>query len=813
MAERYIEIGFPKTGTTSLARAMSILGFSTTHTLIEECARPWKDRTPAARDLLAKWLSGRVDFDVLEDRDYVGSALFPLFDRIDREVPGSRFILTVRDPASWLVSAKRFQERYRVRDVSRPLELDLGMVIRIQILGCLRPSDDRKLLEAYESHNDRVRRHFAGSDRLLVMDVCAGDGWDVLCPFVGRPAPAVPFPYENRTAPRPGGASGPGGTGRKGLRILLVRTTPPGAGTKGFLPPPLSPPMGILHLAAQIGRHRPSDEVEIVDAAMSLERHEDLSRTIDDFDPHLVGLSGLNLEIEHMRGLARAARAARPRVPVVAGGPIATSFPAELLGHVPELDAAAPGEGEGTILDIARAVESGAGLASVPGLAIRLEDGTIRATGKRRGHLDMGDLAPVDWSAIDLGAYNGVLNMGDVPHGPNGCAVIMSTRGCPYSCIFCQRVFGRKVREMTPSALVDVMERAVRDHGIRDFHLMDDIFNFRPGRILEFCREIEGRGLDVRYGFPNALRGDLLTREEIDAMASTGAYHLTLAIETASPRLQQMIRKRLDLERVFESACLCSDAGILTRGYAMLGFPTETAREMRATTDRMTASGFDLVRYFTVTPYPGTRLFDVAVENGFRPERWGRLEFGYDRDLVNASTVGDEELRRVVQEAWRSFYADPSRRRRLAGWVASHGLGEDPYIRGTHFWRRVLGADREWTWDNPAAVDAGPGNASAPAEEARTPAGPLIDLAPGAGAWHGWRVASVERAASGRHDILLRHDEGAEVVLFVEPRDESRGCMLRTARWNVGVTSDTPIAETPPGLEQAIRELISGLDG
>ncbi len=801
VAQRYIEIGFPKTGTTSLSRAMSMLGFRATHTLIEECNRPWAKRTPAARDLFAKWLSGRVDFDALARWDYVGSLFFPIFDRIDRENPGSRFILTVRDPASWLVSMRRFQERYRFRDVSGPLELNLGMVIRIQLLGCLITADDGKMLDAYESHNERVRRHFAGTDRLLVMDVCAGEGWEVLCPFVGRPVPAAKFPHENRTAAGDGPAdAGKGhgpvrrGTARgkaagKGLRILLVRTTPPGTRAKGYVPPVLAPPLGILQLSSFLGRHRPSDEVTIVDAGISLARYEDLAPIVSDLDPHVVGLSGLSLEIEHVRGLARAVRGVRPDVPMIAGGPVASAFPLGLLEHLPEIDAAALGEGERTMVDIANRIESGTGLEDVPGLALRRGDGTPYRTAKRGMMMDLGELPPIDWSAVDIKAYNEAMNVAHTPLDPGGCAILMSTRGCPYDCIYCHKFFGRKVREIRPAAVVDLMEMAVRDHGIRDFHFMDDIFNFRPGRVLEMCEQIGRHGLDVRYAFPNGLRGDLLAADDIGALASTGAYSVTMSVETASPRLQRMIGKRLDLDRTFENAALCSASGILTRGFAMIGFPTETIDEMRATVDRMVESGFDTAMFFHVTPYPGTKLFDLAVENGLDPERWSNLEFKYDNDLVNASSIPDEDLRNIRREAWQEFYSIPSRRQRLVAWVESHGFCDHPYVRGTPFWRFVMDKAA------PASLQA------------------LSGLAQGMDVGMGWRIETMGISRSGTTEIGLLSEGGAGYSLFVEPRDESRGCMIRTARWNVGLITDSQIEGLPPGLEDAIKNLAGRLDG
>jgi hypothetical protein len=199
MPGKVFEIGFPKTGTTSLCQAASILGLRATNTLIEEGSGPWHERPARAHDLLGKWLADRYDFDVIEEHDYIGSIFFPIFREIDRQVPDARFILTVREPEGWIRSVGRFMGGYRHARVAGPLELDLGMLIRLKLLGLFDTRDEARLLEAYASHNESVRRHFGASPRLLVMDVCAGDGWEPLCAFLGRPVPAVPFPHANRS--------------------------------------------------------------------------------------------------------------------------------------------------------------------------------------------------------------------------------------------------------------------------------------------------------------------------------------------------------------------------------------------------------------------------------------------------------------------------------------------------------------------------------------------------------------------------------------------------------------------------------------
>ena len=179
---------------------MRILGYRATHTLIEEGACPWRDRPARARDLLEKWLTDRYDFKAVDDFDYIGSLFFPIFREIDRAFPDSLFILTVRDPAAWLVSIRRFMKGYRHASAAGPLDLNIGMVIRLGILGHLMTTDDSKLLAAFEAHNEAVLSHFGSSRRLLVIDICRGEGWKEICTFLGSSVPAVPFPHANKAA-------------------------------------------------------------------------------------------------------------------------------------------------------------------------------------------------------------------------------------------------------------------------------------------------------------------------------------------------------------------------------------------------------------------------------------------------------------------------------------------------------------------------------------------------------------------------------------------------------------------------------------
>jgi hypothetical protein len=178
-------IGLSKTGTRSLHSALSILGFRSVHwggadlpTAIE--------RGPQIRDAVERAArEGRPLLYDIDDADAYSDilALSTRFDLLDRQYPGSKFILTTRRIDDWLDSRERH------------VEANVARQARGEYSGTFLTVDRDGWADEINQHNARVRAHFAGRGRdLLEMDVAAGDGWDVLCPFLGVAVPDAPFP-------------------------------------------------------------------------------------------------------------------------------------------------------------------------------------------------------------------------------------------------------------------------------------------------------------------------------------------------------------------------------------------------------------------------------------------------------------------------------------------------------------------------------------------------------------------------------------------------------------------------------------------
>lgn len=176
--EKVFGIGAPKTGTTSLAAAFEILGFR--HTGWDP--RLWQSFEQGEYGPI---FSVAERFEAFEDGPWNGDRFY---EELDARFPGSKFVLTVRDSETWLRSherhfssegARRIPERYWIVDYERQRD---------------------QFLKEYERRNgDVVARFHERPDQLLVLDVCGGDGWARLCPFLGVPIPDRPFPHRNRT--------------------------------------------------------------------------------------------------------------------------------------------------------------------------------------------------------------------------------------------------------------------------------------------------------------------------------------------------------------------------------------------------------------------------------------------------------------------------------------------------------------------------------------------------------------------------------------------------------------------------------------
>ena len=127
---------------------------------------------------------------------------------------------------------------------------------------------------------------------------------------------------------------------------------------------------------------------------------------------------------------------------------------------------------------------------------------------------------------------------------------VMTSRGCPFQCTYCHRVFGVGFRPRSPENVVEELKVLHKKFGIREIFFVDDCFNCKPSRAKKICELLLEKGLKFSITFPNGLRGDIMDDELLDKLKAAGTYRITYAMETASDRLQKFLKKNLNLEKV-----------------------------------------------------------------------------------------------------------------------------------------------------------------------------------------------------------------------------------------------------------------------
>jgi anaerobic magnesium-protoporphyrin IX monomethyl ester cyclase len=243
---------------------------------------------------------------------------------------------------------------------------------------------------------------------------------------------------------------------------------------------------------------------------------------------------------------------------------------------------------------------------------------------------------------------------------------LVSSRGCPYQCMWCHNIFGKRFRSHSAERMIEEIDYYIRTYGVDDVEFLDDIFNMDKKRVIEFCELAQRRNLKFKIAFPNAVRTDILTEEVIEALVDTGLYFSSFALEAGSPRIQEYTGKRLSIPGFLKGVELAVNHGVFANGFAMLGFPTETVEDLQQTLDVATNSKLHTASFFTVMPFPNTRLYDEVVRR--TPEKLAHVNYDntdFASIRVNLSDVPDEVFFAYQRKANRQFFLKPSRIARI----------------------------------------------------------------------------------------------------------------------------------------------------
>ena len=440
------------------------------------------------------------------------------------------------------------------------------------------------------------------------------------------------------------------------MRLMLIR--PPARHTvESEVPDAVEaenlsyPPLALLSLATYL-KGISAHEVTILDAQLDNLDYDQLAVKIAEWKPTVVGITAFTVQLCDVRMTIEAARKCASVKHVVLGGPHVNDFPKESVGLF-GVDAVVKGEGQKPLLDLLDAWEAGVSPRGVPGVVAHKDDPVPEEDVYLANELE--DYPLTDRTLVDYQRYYDVMGTGGI------FTTMVTSRGCPYRCSFCNTPRHR-YRVMTPARVCDEIEGCIA-LGIREIYFIDDTFNITNKRVHELCDEIIARDLKIRWTVRFRVKG--VDRELAEKMKAAGCGRIQFGVEQGTEegllRLKKDVTAR-DIENAFK---VCREVGIETVAYFMIGTPTERSKsDVYDTIDYAIKLDPDYVMWNVLTPFPGTTLYDEGQRDGVLDVApW--MAFMRNPSEEFKAQVWDEyftrdELRELLTLAYRRFYGRPS---------------------------------------------------------------------------------------------------------------------------------------------------------
>lgn len=415
-------------------------------------------------------------------------------------------------------------------------------------------------------------------------------------------------------------------------------------------------PLGAMYLATAI-QMEGSDEARICDLRLHTSEPGYFKNRIDDFSPALLGVSAMAYETDEAVNLCLQAKQLNPDIKTIIGGPCVSTFESALIDDV-DVDYTCHGEGELLFPALIKSIAEGEEQPQIPGLGY-MANGKAVIHPRKIPEVPLEEFGFPAWDLIELEKYFDLPRQGQI-FARREYMSVFTSRGCPFRCAYCHNVFGKKFRARSPEHVLEELTILYQNYHIREISILDDSFNIDRDRLLAIAEMVAESGMDLKFNFSNGIRADMADDEILNALQKMGTYKLAVAVETASPRLQKMIHKNAKLDKLDLVIRKADALGMITWGFFMLGFPSETEEEVLKTTRFARNSKLHLASFNIVNPYPGTELFDLANLPG---ESEASVTDSYDflSTNLNVSNVSTERLKEIRRNTNLLFYLNPVR--------------------------------------------------------------------------------------------------------------------------------------------------------
>jgi radical SAM superfamily enzyme YgiQ (UPF0313 family) len=417
-----------------------------------------------------------------------------------------------------------------------------------------------------------------------------------------------------------------------------------------------NPPLGLLYIAAYLREKEPSYSIEIIDCPTENLDYSKIEEKIKEYKPNIVGVTVMSFTLLDALAVAKIVKKINPQIKIVFGGPHAHIFGKETL-ELGNSDFMVMGEGEKTFHQLVKNIDNEENLKKISGLIFYNKNHELINTGLPSLIDNLDELPFPARDLINNEKYSSVLGTSNL------ITTLITSRGCPYQCIFCDRPqLGKKFRARSAENVVNEMEECVKKYQIKEFLVYDDTFTIDRQRTVNICKEIIDRKLNITWDI--RARVNTVDKELLALLKQAGCERIHYGVESGTQKILDVLNKGITIEQAEKAFNLTKKEKIQTLAYFMIGNPSETKEDILKTINFAKKLNPDYVHITITMPFPATRLYYLALNKGIiSKDVW--LEFAKNPVKEFYPPVWEEvltkdEMHSLIKKAYREFYFRPS---------------------------------------------------------------------------------------------------------------------------------------------------------
>ncbi len=396
------------------------------------------------------------------------------------------------------------------------------------------------------------------------------------------------------------------------------------------------PPLGALYVLSYLEKKSVGHDLFFKDCVADKMSHTDLPRYISEINPDIIGITSFTISMVDVCKVARTVRKIVPHAHICLGGHHPIAFPIQ-AAKLEEFDSIVVGEGEVAFTELVKALEKKDDITLIPGVYTSESIKKWENTSYKDNRFLSSVLAPpayvedIDSLPIPNRSYIKHTDYHSVLGVTNKLTTILSSRGCPYKCTFCD-VPHKQYRKRSIRNIVDEVEECLK-LGYQEIHFYDDLFNISSQKVIDFCDEVERRGLKFIWDFRG--RVNTVTRESLERAKIAGCRIISFGVETGSDEGLKMLNKGTTVRKIREVFRWCKELKIKTVADFMIGLPFEkTEEDVMKNIDFLIELDPDYAQISVLCLYPNTELYNRAIEKGLiRRGKWEEFSLKPTTDI------------------------------------------------------------------------------------------------------------------------------------------------------------------------------------